>query len=100
MRMMDMELLKRQEDWKITYTHALGETALSTRGPFVVGSFQTIEQTYAVGTRALGPGARLLIGRQLMSDYAPFQKNSDAWRMKRRKRHDDFLRANGVVVEK
>jgi len=22
-----MELLKRQEDWKITYTHALGETA-------------------------------------------------------------------------
>ena len=23
----NIELLKRQEDWKITYTHALGETA-------------------------------------------------------------------------
>lgn len=52
---------------------ALGTLSLKTRGPIHVGSWATIEQTYTVGETPLGPGARIMVARQLQADGGRLQ---------------------------
>lgn len=52
---------------------ALGTLALDTGGPVHVDSWATIEQTYTVGETPLGPGARIMVARQLQADGGRLQ---------------------------
>ena len=52
---------------------ALGSIALETNGPVHVGAWKTIEQTYVVGEMPLGPGARVMVARQLQADGGRLQ---------------------------
>ena len=52
---------------------ALGSVTLETDGPVHVGSWATIEQTYTVGEAPLGPGARVMVARQLQGDGGRIQ---------------------------
>ena len=52
---------------------ALGSVALETNGPVHVGAWKTIEQTYVVGDTPLGPGARVMVARQLQADGGRLQ---------------------------
>ena len=52
---------------------ALGSVTLETGGPVHVGSWATIEQTYTVGSKALGPGSRVMVARQLQADGGRLQ---------------------------
>ncbi len=61
---------------KEEHPDALGHARLSPRGPFPAASFQTIRQTYTVGEKPLGKGAKILCGREFSSDHGAFQ-NSD-----------------------
>ncbi len=47
---------------------ALGSVTLRTEGPVHVGSWATIEQSYTVGETPLGPGARVMVAKQLQQD--------------------------------
>lgn len=55
-----MELLKRQESWNITYTHALGETAS--------WFFVQIRDHAKLYGRRDGPGGRVLVPPRAFSD--------------------------------
>ena len=52
---------------------ALGSVALETNGPVHVGSWAMIEQTYKVGEAPLGPGARVMVAKQLQADGGRIQ---------------------------
>ena len=52
---------------------ALGRLELNATGPFSVGSWQTIEQTYHVGDATLEKGATLVVARQLAWDGGVLQ---------------------------
>ena len=47
---------------------ALGSVTLATGDTVHVGSWATIEQTYTVGETPLGPGARIMVAKQLQAD--------------------------------
>ncbi len=47
---------------------ALGEVTIEVEGPAHVGAWVTVRQTYTVGERSLGPGARIMVARQLQAD--------------------------------
>ena len=53
--------------------NALGRVTLETEGEVRVGSWATIEQTYTVGEAPLGPGARIMVARQLQADGGRLQ---------------------------
>ena len=55
-----MELLKRQEDWNITYTHALGETAS--------WFFAQIRDNAKIYGRRCGKTGRVLVPPRAFSD--------------------------------
>ncbi len=58
---------------------AVGRLELSTTGPFPVGSWQTIEQTYDVGDAPMEKGATLVVAKQLAWDGGVLQiKDSSA----------------------
>ena len=56
---------------------ALGSVTLETDGPVHVDSWAKIEQTYTVGEAPLGPGARVMVAKQLQADGGRIQ-HSDA----------------------
>ena len=55
---------------------ALGSVTLKTEGSVHVGAWTTIKQTYTVGETPLGPGARIMVARQLQADGG-YVQNSD-----------------------
>lgn len=55
---------------------ALGTVSLETEGPVHVGAWATIKQTYTVGETPLGPGARIMVARQLQADGG-YVQNTD-----------------------
>ncbi|MXY69396.1 MAG: DUF3604 domain-containing protein [Acidobacteriia bacterium] len=55
---------------------ALGTVSLEVAGPAHVGAWTTIKQTYTVGEASLGPGARIMVAKQLQADGGVVQ-NSD-----------------------
>ena len=55
---------------------ALGTVSLEVAGPAHVGAWTTIKQTYTVGEASLGPGARIMVAKQLQADGGLVQ-NSD-----------------------
>ncbi len=55
-----------------------GKLSLNTTGPFPVGSWQTIEQTYTVGDAPFENGATLVVGKQLAWDGGVLQINDPA----------------------
>ena len=55
---------------------ALGSVRLETEGPVHVGAWTTIKQTYTVGETPLGPGARIMVAKQLQADGG-YVQNSD-----------------------
>ncbi len=52
---------------------ALGTVTLEASSPVHAGSWATIRQTYTVGEAALGPGARVMVARQLQADGGALQ---------------------------
>ena len=57
---------------------ALGKAVLKTAGTVRAGSRQTIEQIYTVGEKPLGPGARIMVARQLQADGGRLQFDDPA----------------------
>ncbi len=55
---------------------ALGRVTLETDDPVHVGSWATIEQTYTVGETPLGPGACVMVAKQLQADGGLLQHDS------------------------
>ncbi len=52
---------------------AIGPLTSSSQGPFRVGSYQTIKQTYTVGRMPMLAGGGVLVAKHFMADHAPFQ---------------------------
>lgn len=67
------ELTLREEQPEI-----FGELTADTTGPFKAHSFQTIRQTWEVGTRPVGPGGYLLPARHFMADQGTYQTTDPA----------------------
>lgn len=57
---------------------ALGKAVLKTAETVRAGSWQTIEQIYTVGEKPLGPGARIMVARQLQADGGRLQFDDPA----------------------
>ena len=55
---------------------AIGTLSTATTGPFVIQSYQTIDQTYTVGEMSMRPGGSINLTWQAHSDIAPLQ-NAD-----------------------
>ena len=52
---------------------AIGKIVSNTGGPFEAFSYQTIEQTYTIGSMQMLPGGGVLLGRHFMSDAPRYQ---------------------------
>ncbi len=57
---------------------AIGGLRFKDQQPLVAASFTTVEQTYTVGSAALGPGAAFLLGAQMISDQGTYQYEDPA----------------------
>lgn len=55
---------------------ALGAISISSRGPFPILSWQTVEVTYAVGKMPIEAGGVVMLARQFMSDSGRWQANN------------------------
>jgi hypothetical protein len=51
----------------------LGAVAVDNLGPFPVGSWQTLVQTYTVGSRPIEKGGGLMLGRHFMTNQGVYQ---------------------------
>lgn len=52
---------------------AFGVLSSDTKGPFPAGSYQTIRQTWTVGSRVLNPGGYLMVAQHFMADQGVYQ---------------------------
>jgi hypothetical protein len=52
-----------------------GQLTSDTEGPFPAGSYQTIRQTWTVGSRNLEPGAYLMVAQHFMAAQGRYQAN-------------------------
>ena len=64
-----IDLAIRELQIKDEYPGAVGAISVDATEPFVVNSYQTIRQTYTVGTHAIAEGGGILLAHQLMADY-------------------------------
>jgi hypothetical protein len=62
------ELGLREDD-----PQAFGSLTSNTQGPFPAGSYQTITQTWTVGSLGLEPGGYLMIAQHFMADQGVYQ---------------------------
>ena len=56
--------------------HGIGPLECDNTGPFVANSYQTIRQTYKIGSMALEPGGGILVARHFISDHGRVQPSS------------------------
>jgi len=52
---------------------AIGALRFTSTDPLPIRSWQTIDQVYTVGSRAMEPGGVVLVAKQLLTDQTPFQ---------------------------
>lgn len=65
----------KELDIRETDPDAFGVLSSDTQGPFPAGSYQTIRQTWTVGSRNLNPGGYLMIAQHFMADQGVYQVN-------------------------